>query len=58
MPGSEPPSPVPFACQRTRRDFPVSDRGPCPRTLVLAKLNVADVGDLDFFPPYCNLQVL
>lgn len=40
MPGSEHPSPVPPACQRTRRDFPVSDRGLCPRTLVLAKLNV------------------
>lgn len=58
LPGSEPPFPVPPACQKTRRAFPVSGRGLCPRPLVLAKLNVADVEDLDFFPLHCKLQIL
>lgn len=44
----EPPS-VPAACQMARRAFPVSGRGLCPCPLILAKLNVADVGDLEFF---------
>lgn len=47
-PGDEPRS-VPPTCQMARRAFPVSGRGLCPRPLILAKLNVADVRDLDFF---------
>lgn len=44
----EPPS-VPAECQMARRAFPVSGRGLCPCPLILAKLNVGDVGDLEFF---------